>query len=138
VPAIFGLTLTQLHVRLGVWTLVGLGLLALWAGIVHLRRARLGRGYWQVMNIIHGLLALQVLAATSVYLMGFRARVGLHYWYAIFALVAVVVQRAYMPGGTLRRAYAGGQFREAYFFFLATLVAFLLLGRAYMTGLLGR
>lgn len=137
------MTLPQWHAwpLLIVLTLVGdvlCAALALFGDVTG--RHRMPHIFWWILWIAQVPLALQVVAGVTLLLGGARPRTPLHVMYGGIIVLTLLALYGLRPGGGLRRAVVKdeGTYRESRWLFLLCLFLAGLVGRAYMTGTMGR
>lgn len=114
----------EAHRIVAVAVLAVTGLAFAWGVVTYRRRRLAGRGLAHALALAQTVLIAQVGIGLLLLSNHHRAADKLHYAYGTFALLAVLAPWMYAPAEPRRRLL---------WFALATLVAALLAGRAYMT-----
>ena len=120
-------------------TLIGDALCVLFALFGDLTgRHRMPHLFWWILWLAQVPLAMTVLAGIAVFAGGARPRTAYHFMYD--ALIALTLLALYLlrPGGALRARLNDRTYRESRWMLLLVLFLGGLVGRAYVTGLVGR
>jgi hypothetical protein len=101
-------------------------------------RRRMPYLFWWILWLAQIPLAITVLAGIAVLAQGGRPRTPYHFMYDALIVLTVAALYLLRPGGALRASLDDRTYRESRW--MALLVLFLggLVGRAYVTGILGR
>jgi heme A synthase len=124
-----------------VLTLVGDGLclaLALFGDFT--RRYRMPHIFWWILWLSQIPLGIQVVIGMILLLEGHRPRTPLHFVYGGLTVLTLLLLFGLRPGGALRRAFVKQEegYRESRWLVVLCLFLAAAVGRAYMTGALGR
>jgi hypothetical protein len=101
-------------------------------------RRRMPHLFWWILWLAQVPLAIAAVAGIGLFAAGARPRTPYHFMYDALIVLTLLALYLLRPGGTLRAALDERTYRESRW--MALLVLFLggLVGRAYMTGALGR
>ncbi len=100
--------------------------IALWSGLLFLRKLAPGGSYRATLVLTEGLFIVQGLVGIAIFLQGARPHDPLHWLYGPLLVIVLPIAASYLSGRDNRR--------EALVYGLATLFMFGLAIRAYMTG----
>jgi hypothetical protein len=101
-------------------------------------RHRMPHLFWWVLWLAQIPLAITVLAGIAVFAQGARPRTSYHFMYDALIILTLAALYLLRPGGALRTALDDRTYRESRWMTLLVLFLGGLVGRAYMTGILGR
>jgi len=101
-------------------------------------RRRMPHLFWWVLWLAQIPLAITVLAGIAVFVQGARPRTPYHFMYDALIVLTLAALYLLRPGGALRAALDDRTYRESRWMTLLVLFLGGLVGRAYVTGTLGR
>lgn len=103
-------------------------------------RHRMPHLFWWILWLAQIPLALLAAAGIALFAAGARPRTPYHFMYDALILLTLAALYLLRPGGTLRAALVKDErtYRESRWMVLLVLFLGALVGRAYMTGMLGR
>lgn len=103
-------------------------------------RYRMPHAFWWILWLAQIPLGIQVLVGLALFAGGTRPRTPLHLMYGGLVVLTVLGLYGLRPGGWLRRVIIRDErgYRESRWLMLLCLFLAALVGRAYMTGMLGR
>lgn len=103
-------------------------------------RYRMPYIFWWILWMAQIPLGIQIATGVALFFGGARPRTPLHLMYGAFIVAAVLALYGLRPGGRLRRTLVADErgYRESRWLMVLSLFLAALVGRAYMTGLLGR
>ena len=104
------------------------------------RRYRMPHIFWWILWVAQIPLGIQVVLGIALFAGGTPPRTALHLMYGGLSALTLVALYGLRPGGWVRRAFVRDEraYRESRWLLLLCLFLAGLVGRAYMTGLLGR
>ncbi len=101
-------------------------------------RRRMPHLFWWILWLAQVPLAITVLAGMALFAGGARPRTPYHFMYDALIVLTLLTLFLLRPGGALRASLNERTYRESRWMVLLVLFLGSLVGRAYMTGALGR
>jgi hypothetical protein len=101
-------------------------------------RHRMPHLFWWILWLAQVPLAIAALAGIALFANGARPRTPYHFMYDALIVLTLLALYLLRPGGALRAALNDRTYRESRWMVLLVLFLGGLVGRAYMTGLVGR
>lgn len=101
-------------------------------------RFRMPQLFWWILWLAQVPLAIMALAGMALFAGGARPRTPYHLMYDALIVLTLLALFVLRPGGALRASLNERTYRESRWMVLLVLFLGSLVGRAYMTGMLGR
>lgn len=101
-------------------------------------RHRMPRLFWWILWLAQVPLAISAVAGIALFVGGARPRTPYHFMYDGLIALTLIALYLLRPGGALRATFNERTYRESRWMVLLVLFLGGLVGRAYVTGMLGR